>query len=114
VSTRRSLLFVMLAFLVLGVASPVFAQEAAADAANSGLVQWSIITAGFALAIAAAGGAIGQGRAIGSAAEAIARNPGAVGDIRGVLILGLVLIESLVIYVLLVTLILFFIKPFGG
>ena len=66
------------------------------------------------LAIAAAGGAIGQGRAIGSAAEAIARNPGAVGDIRGVLILGLVLIESLVIYVLLVTLILFFIKPFGG
>ena len=113
-STRRSLLSVMLAFLVLGVASPVFALEAAADAANSGLVQWSIITAGFALAIAAAGGAIGQGRAIGSAAEAIARNPGAVGDIRGVLILGLVLIESLVIYVLLVTLILFFIKPFGG
>jgi F-type H+-transporting ATPase subunit c len=103
----------MLAFLVLGVASPVFAQGAT-DAANSGLVQWSIITAGFALAIAAAGGAIGQGRAIGSAAEAIARNPGAVGDIRGVLILGLVLIESLVIYVLLVTLILFFIKPFGG
>ena len=40
--------------------------------------------------------------------------PGAVGEIRGVLILGLVLIESLVIYVLLVTLILFFIKPFGG
>ena len=28
-STRRSLLSVMLAFLVLGVASPVFAQEAA-------------------------------------------------------------------------------------
>ena len=49
-----------------------------------------------------------------SAAEAIARNPGAAGEIRGVLILGLVLIESLVIYVLLVTLILFFIKPFGG
>jgi F-type H+-transporting ATPase subunit c len=104
----------MLAFMFLAMASPVFAQAAGADAANSGLVQWSIITAGFALAIAAAGGAIGQGRAIGSAAEAIARNPGAVGDIRGVLILGLVLIESLVIYVLLVTLILFFIKPFGG
>jgi F-type H+-transporting ATPase subunit c len=95
----------MLAFMFLAVASPVFAQGAGTDAANSGLVQWSIITAGFALAIAAAGG---------SAAEAIARNPGAVGDIRGVLILGLVLIESLVIYVLLVTLILFFIKPFGG
>lgn len=113
-STRRSVLSLMFAFLVLATASPVFAQEAAGGAANSALVQWSIITAGFALAIAAAGGAIGQGRAIGSAAEAIARNPGAVGEIRGVLILGLVLIESLVIYVLLVTLILFFIKPFGG
>ena len=78
------------------------------------LVQWSIITAGFALAIAAAGAALGQGKAVASAAEAIARNPGAAGEIRGALILGLVLIESLVIYVLLVSLILFFIKPFGG
>jgi F-type H+-transporting ATPase subunit c len=112
VSTRRFALS-LLGFVCLALASPAYAQEAGAGADN-GLVQWSIITAGFALAIAAAGGAIGQGRAIGSAAEAIARNPGAVGDIRGVLILGLVLIESLVIYVLLVTLILFFIKPFGG
>ncbi len=104
----------MFVLAALVMASPVFAQAEAAAVADGSLVQWSIITAGFALAIAAAGGAIGQGRAIASAAEAIARNPGAVGDIRGVLILGLVLIESLVIYVLLVTLILFFLKPFGG
>jgi F-type H+-transporting ATPase subunit c len=102
-------------FLLLGCAVPAFAQEqAGGGAVDSALVQWSIITAGFPLAIAALGGAIGQGRAIASATEAIARNPGAVGEIRGALILGLVLIESLVIYVLLVTLILFFIKPFGG
>ena len=55
-----------------------------------------------------------RARAVASATEAIARNPGASGEIRGALILGLVLIESLVIYVLLVSLILFFIKPFGG
>lgn len=103
----------MFMFVVLAIAAPVYAQGPEAGA-GTGLVQWSIITAGFALAIAAAGGAVGQGRAIASATEAIARNPGAVGEIRGVLILGLVLIESLVIYVLLVTLILFFIKPFGG
>ncbi len=114
VRTSRLLLSVMFGFLVLGLASPVYAQEAAARAAGSGLVQWSIITAGFALAIAAAGAALGQGKAVASAAEAIARNPGAAGEIRGALILGLVLIESLVIYVLLVSLILFFIKPFGG
>jgi F-type H+-transporting ATPase subunit c len=104
----------MFGLMVLALASPAFAQESAAgSAANSGLVQWSIITAGFALAIAAFGGALGQGRAVASAVEAIARNPGAAGEIRGALILGLVLIESLVIYVLLVTLVLFFLPPFG-
>lgn len=114
VRTSRLLLSLTFGFVVLGLASPVYAQEAAASAANSGLVQWSIITAGFALAIAAFGAALGQARAVASAAEAIARNPGAAGEIRGSLILGLVLIESLVIYVLLISLILFFLKPFGG
>jgi F-type H+-transporting ATPase subunit c len=103
----------MFLFVAFVFATPAYAQEAAATRTDV-LVQWSIITAGFALAIAALGGALGQGRAVASAAEAIARNPGAAGEIRGALILGLVLIESLVIYVLLVTLILFFIKPFGG
>lgn len=97
-------------FVVLGLASPVYAQEAAAGATT--VAQWSIITAGFALALAALGAALGQGRAVASAAEAIARNPGAAGEIRGALILGLVLIESLVIYVLLISLILFFLNPF--
>ena len=106
--STRSILSAFVMLLVAGLVSPVYAQGA--DAANSGLVQWSIITAGFALAIAA----LGQGRAVASATEAIARNPGAAGEIRGALILGLVLIESLVIYVLLISLILFFLKPFGG
>ena len=85
---------------------------AAGDGAATEIAQWSIITAGFALAFAAGLGALGQGKAVASAAEAIARNPGAAGDIRGALILGLVLIESLVIYVLLISLILFFFNPF--
>jgi len=98
--------------LVAGFVSPVYAQEAGSG--GSVVAQWSIITAGFALAIAALGGALGQGRAVASATEAIARNPGAAGEIRGALILGLVLIESLVIYVLLISLILFFLTPFGS
>jgi len=110
VRTSRLLLSVLSVFVVFGLASPVYAQEAAAS--GSVVAQWSIITAGFALAIAAFGAALGQGKAIASAAEAIARNPGAAGEIRGALILGLVLIESLVIYVLLISLILFFLKPF--
>lgn len=99
--------------LAFGLVSPLHAQEAAAAASRSvEVVRWSIITAGFALAIAAAFGALSQGRGLSAAVEGIARNPSAAGEIRGNLILGLVLIESLVIYVLLISLILFFVKPF--
>jgi F-type H+-transporting ATPase subunit c len=110
--------FVLTGALVLlaGALAPevvVYAQEQQAAAQpGSEAVRWSIITAGFALAFAAGLGALGQGRAVASAAEAIARNPGATGDIRGALLLGLVLIESLVIYVLLISLLLFFFNPF--
>ena len=102
--------------LAAGFLTPAFAQDAAAagNASTTVVAQWSIITAGFALAIAAAFGALGQGKAVSAAVEGIARNPGAAGDIRGAMILGLVLIESLVIYALLVALILFFVYPFGG
>ena len=103
-----------LSFMIVaaGLLTPVFAQEA--TTAGSELVKWSVITAGFALGFAAAFGALAQAKGLASAAEGIARNPSAAGEIRGVLILGLVLIESLVIYVLLISLILFFVKPFGG
>ena len=121
---KRSVLTWVVVILALVAVAPLAAQGAAqgdvakpATEAGTGglnLIVASIITAGFALGIAAGLGAIGQGRAIGSAAEAIARNPAASGEIRGVLILGLVLIESLVIYVLFISLILFFYKPFGG
>ena len=111
--TRCALMFTFVV-LALGLANPAFAQEAAAPSAGAEVVRWSIITAGFALAIAAAFGALSQARGLSAAVEGIARNPAAANDIRGNLILGLVLIESLVIYVLLVSLILFFVKPFNG
>ena len=90
------------------------AQEAAGGGTATEIVRWSIITGGFALAIAAAFGAMSQARGLSAAVEGIARNPSAAGEIRGNLILGLVLIESLVIYVLLISLILFFIQPFAA
>jgi F-type H+-transporting ATPase subunit c len=116
VVSKRTLPIVAFMLLALGAVSPVFAQEAAGAARGAGaeIARWSIITAGFALAIAAAFGALAQARGLSAAAEGIARNPSAAGEIRGVLILGLVLIESLVIYVLLISLILFFIKPFAA
>jgi F-type H+-transporting ATPase subunit c len=113
VNKRFVLTFILV--LACGMVAPLLAQEAAAAGKYpADMVRWSIITAGFALGIAAGLAALGQGRAVAAASEAIARNPGAAGDIRGALILGLVLIESLVIYVLLISLILFFLPPFAG
>jgi F-type H+-transporting ATPase subunit c len=110
----KKTLFTLGLLLAAGFVSPAYAQDAAAATGATTVAQWSIITGGFALAFAAAFGALGQGKAVSAAVEGIARNPGAAGDIRGSLILGLVLIESLVIYALLVSLILFFANPFVG
>lgn len=110
--SRRFIMSLATVLMVIGMA-PLYAQAPGAGA-DAELVKWSIITGGFALAIAAAFGALSQAKGLSSAAEGIARNPSAANEIRGSLILGLVLIESLVIYVLLISLILFFIKPFGG
>ena len=106
---KRSVLTTALVVAAGAFFEPVYAQ----GSGQVTVAQWSIITAGFALAFAAGLAALAQGRAVAAASEAIARNPGAAGDIRGSLLLGLVLIESLAIYVLLIALILFFVKPFA-
>ena len=113
--SKRSVL-TLAVMVIAGATASVFAQEAKAvpAALYPDMVRWSIITAGFALGIGAGLAALGQGRAVAAAAEGIARNPGAAGDIRGVLLLGLVLIESLAIYVFVISLILLFLQPFGS
>jgi len=63
---------------------------------------------GFGIAIAAIGGAISQARAIAAALDGIARNPAASGRIVTPMIIGLAMIESLVIYALLVALLMVF------
>jgi F-type H+-transporting ATPase subunit c len=90
----------LLTIVALLVASPLFAQEAAA--AHGGGVQWSVISACFGMAIASSLCALAQGKAISAACEGLARNPGAAPAIRFALLLGLVLIESLALYTLLI------------
>jgi F-type H+-transporting ATPase subunit c len=73
--------------------------------------EWSMkmylaIASGFGIALAAFGGAIAQGRAAAAALEGIARNPGASGKILTPMILALALIESLVIYTLIIAFVL--------
>jgi F-type H+-transporting ATPase subunit c len=56
--------------------------------------------------VAAFGGGLGQGRAVAAALEGIARNPSASDRIFTPMIIGLALIESLVIYGLVIAFIL--------
>jgi F-type H+-transporting ATPase subunit c len=81
---------------------PVFAQPAGAPAGGADPARWKIALAAIGMGIASGLCGLGQGKAVASATEAIARNPGAVAAIRGMLILGLVLIESLAIYTLVI------------
>lgn len=70
--------------------------------AASGGAGWGHASAAFAIAIAAALGALSQGKTAVAACDGMARNPGASAQIRGMAFLALVLIESLVIYALLI------------
>ncbi len=73
-----------------------------------------VIAAGFGIALAAIGGALAQGIAIKGAVEGTARNPEAGGQITTTMIIGLALIESLVIYTLVVALILLYAYPMSA
>lgn len=83
--------------------SMAFAQGAGAADNYFTMYGMFAISAGFGIGIAAFGGGMGQGRAAAAALEGIARNPGASGKLFTPLILGLALIESLVIYALLIS-----------
>jgi F-type H+-transporting ATPase subunit c len=85
---------------VLLTAMPVFASDAAPAADNNPGLKAIAIGIGFAIAVF--GGAFGQSRIGAAAVEGAARNPGAAGRIQTMMILGLALIESLVLFALLV------------
>ena len=82
----------------------LFAMPAMAQGAEpaAGGVKWGVVGAAFAIAVAAAFGATAQGKATAAACEGMARNPGAAKSIFNMAILGLALIESLVIYALVI------------
>lgn len=106
---RKLLTITMLVAVIIGASyGVVMAAEGAPAGGLDPIVKACIaIAAGLGLGIAALGGAIGQGKAVASALDGIGRNPGASGKIMTPMILGLAMIESLVIYSLVVSLLLF-------
>jgi F-type H+-transporting ATPase subunit c len=84
---------------------PAFADAPAKETpaqAGSGSSYLLGLALGLGLAIAAFGGALGQSNAIAKAVDAVARQPEAGARIQGMMIIGLALIETLVIYMLLI------------
>ena len=105
---RKKGLVALSALLLVLVATPALAgQEEAAQTSHQ---MWIALAAAFGMAIASAGCGMGQGMAVSAACQGISRNPSAGGQIKGALIVGLVLIESLAIYTLLIGLILIFFR----
>ena len=88
---------ILFTITMVALAAPAFAADAASG--DKGLVA---LAAGLAIALAAGLGALGQSRGLAAALEGIARNPSASGKLFTPMIVGLALIESLVIYALVI------------
>ena len=120
-SARGLMLLTVLAFaLLLAVfaAVPAYAEGAgpagdeavsAGEEAASNDIGAKALAAGLAIGIAAAGGAIAMGLATARASESISRQPEAEGKIRSTMMLGLVFIETAIIYALLVVILIIFV-----
>lgn len=90
---RTKLMFLAVMFLLLA-ATPVFAQGGEGGVTGSVTALGAVIGMGIAAGLCG----MGQGRAVASASEAVARNPAARAGIQTLLVLGLAFIESLAIF----------------
>lgn len=108
--------------LIFGTGMPVMASqvqdaqqtEAEAEAEDAAVAEDNSVgdkamAAAIAVGLAAAAGAIGMGMAISKSVEAIARQPEAEGKIRTTLMLGLVFVETAIIYALVIAILLIFV-----
>ena len=110
--------FALVLLLAMALAAPVMAAgttdteepAAAAEEQSEGTtIGMKSIAAGLAIGIAAGGGGIGMGLATAKSAEGISRQPEAEGKIRTMMMLGLVFIETAIIYALLVVILIIFV-----
>jgi F-type H+-transporting ATPase subunit c len=103
---KAAVLFIAL-IAIFAIAPSAFAQGAAMEKAPVNTTTLALAV-GFGLAIAAFGGALGQGRIASAACEGIARNPGAAGNIRAAMLLGLVFVETLSLFTFVLGILLYF------
>jgi F-type H+-transporting ATPase subunit c len=88
----RKIQNVLMAISALFFALPVFADS------GSGAMDMAPIGIGLGIGIAAGLCGLGQGRAVGSTTEALARNPGTRANLLTFMVIGLAFIESLTLF----------------
>jgi F-type H+-transporting ATPase subunit c len=104
----RKLGAILLVALAMALFAPAaFAQDTATQPAASG-PNWLALAGAFGMAIAAAGCGYAQSRVAASACEGMARNPGAAEPIRAAMFLGLVFVETLALFTLVIVFTLIF------
>ena len=122
---RKLFALLALTILLLSLALPVYAavdsteaaggttravtQEVEPEADDSNLIGMKAIACGIAISVAAGGGAVGMGIATGKAVEGISRQPEVEGKIRTNFMLGIVFMETAIIYALLVIILIIFV-----
>jgi F-type H+-transporting ATPase subunit c len=124
--TKKLSAVFLLALITLMISAPVYAAAEASGEEDAVAVEETTGTeeiadaesdatgpkamgAGLAIGIAAGAGALGMGIAVAKSSEGIARQPEAEGKIRTNLMLGLVFIETAIIYALIVCILLIFV-----
>jgi F-type H+-transporting ATPase subunit c len=96
---KKASMVMMAAFVAAMVVAPAaMAQETAAGGGGGKALGALAVAIG--MGAAAFGCGLGQGRIASAACEGMARNPGAAGPIRAAMILGLVFVETLVLFTL--------------
>ncbi len=99
----RKFKIVFFSLLALALSAiPAMAQGAGAADNDSTVQAYKALAAGLGFGIAAGLGGLAQGKIGASAVEGAARNPGAAGTVQTMMIIGLALIESLVLFALVI------------
>lgn len=115
-SAKRIISLLLAVMLVCGLfvlsasaADAAPAAEAAEAAAAESSTGSKAIAAAIVVGIVATAAALGMAIAIGKSAEGMSRQPEASGSIRSSMMLGLVFIETVVIYALIVAILIIFV-----
>ena len=115
---KRMLAITLMLGVLFALSVPAFAAVesgaetaavASAELAEASVAGSKATASAILIAVAALSGALAMGFAISKSAESIARQPEAAGPIRTAMMLGLVFIETVVIYALIVAILIIFV-----